>query len=363
MKKVLWLGPVIYPNNQNYTEAISPAASNWQLKFIEGLMENNVSITLITYMPDQYWPIGKLWVRYPLSDDQKMVKDIIYINYLNLFFIRDLWIPISSFLKILFLKQIDKIEFLFTYNIPFRHKLFSLLLNYYRKRIKWISIIADNHAKGKASLTIFLSHSYYLKFPNNKEFFDGGVTLLKNTRTEQLTDNKPNVILYAGAISKWTGIEEFCAIFDSISNQIDLELHIYGKGESEIINSHKNRNSKIKVFGFVNEAELHLACQNAFVFINPRPINIELGDNNFPSKLLMYLSYNKPILSTKTSNLSPSYTSLLNFYNDKETLMRQIQSLLHSKEYYKEKCIEIEEYAKHNCWKEKIRLLINSIER
>lgn len=358
--KILWLGPIVDTRAGVRTKAISSAADTWQREVIKGLVENGVDVITITYMPDQVWPKGRFWVMYP--SDNKFAQEYkpISTGYLNLFLLRDIWIPVSLFIKILFSKHISDVTALFTYNIPARHRLLTILLRFFYPRIKWVSVIADVLAKGRPDITVFLSYSYYHQFPeSNKRFFDGGVPKLNITDgTNQPADTK--VLLYAGTISEWTGIEDFCILFDAVSAQLDIELHIYGQGASRTIELIAQRNKRIKFFGFVPEAELHEACKRAYAFVNPRPSGAYLGENNFPSKLLMYLSYGKPILSTKTANLSPEYDTILTYYEGAEGLVQELKVLISSLTEHSEKVDRIRRYAIDNTWKRKVQLLLES---
>jgi hypothetical protein len=359
--RTYWLGPIVSEEFQSLSKAISSAANKWQIEFINGLIENEVDLSILTYMPEQVWPKGKIWKSYSQSEKLGKYK-IISTGYLNLFLIRDLWIPSSLFLKMIFRKEFKEFRFLYTYNIPFRHRLFTYLGRWFLPKFKWISIIADVEADGKPDYTLFLSYTYFNRFQEaNKIFLDGGVPFVEDSE-RPIDLLAPKVLLYAGTISEWTGIDQFCIDFNRISPEINMELHIYGKGDPTNIIQIAKGNKKIKYLGFASEEKLHSACQEAYVFINPRPINAYLGDNNFPSKLLMYLSYRKPILSTKTSNLSPSYDALLNYYGDEKSLREQLIAILNSSEEYKRKCEIIGSYIAKNSWRDKIKQVLSSIE-
>jgi hypothetical protein len=282
-KNILFIGPIVNKKDLSVNKVLSPAANYWQLNFIHSLENNNFKTTLATYIPDQSWPIGKFWVKYP-KENKIGVTNTISVNYLNIFFIRELWISFSLFFSIR--KKCNDFNVLFTYNPVFRHKFLAILLRLHFK-IKWISILADDVIKGKPDLTIFLSKSYFsTALLENKLYFEGGI----NNYYKPIINNK-KILLYAGSLTKWTGIEDFVIFFNSLNNHLNFELHIYGKGESEIINNYISINSRIKYFGFVDDEHLINKCRSAFAFINPRPLIVYNGDNNFPSKILFYLEF------------------------------------------------------------------------
>ncbi len=361
MKKVLWLGPIVHPDHQALSIAISPAANKWQLGFIDGLIQNDCKVSCLTYLPYQVWPKGKFWVNYNSKNISQSRFESLSVGYLNVFWIRDIWIPLSLFMKVIFTKSFKNVDYLFSYNAPQRHRIFSALIHWWFD-IKCISIIADDFAKGNPFLTIFLSFGYYQRFSNsNKYFLDGGISKVGNI-SSVITKESTKILLFVGAISPWTGIVEFASLFNNFSEHINVELHIIGRGQSHKIELLAKKNAKIKYFGFVTDDVLKRHCSNAYAFINPRPLDIPSSENNFPSKLLLYLSYGKPILSTKTKGISPDYDSVLEYYFDEESLMNNIHKILSNKMYYTERCNSINAFCQRNNWESKISLLLKRIE-
>jgi hypothetical protein len=170
------------------------------------------------------------------------------------------------------------------------------------------------------------------------------------------------VLLYAGSITKWTGIEDFIINYHNVLNDFDLELHIYGKGESKIISEIAKYNTKIKFIGYVDDNTLDKACKNAFAFINPRPLNVLNGDNNFPSKILYYLSYSKPILSTLTLGLSSDLSKILTLYNpsNDQDIIRCLE-LISDIGYYEKQTKLLQNYILQNTWDKKVEILFSKI--
>jgi glycosyltransferase involved in cell wall biosynthesis len=88
-------------------------------------------------------------------------------------------------------------------------------------------------------------------------------------------------------------------------------LWICGAGNNPKIDQAIGQDSRIKFFGLVTEQVLTKLYQDAHVFINPRPSSLAASKHNFPSKILQYLSYGKPVISTWTDGLSPNYRDVL----------------------------------------------------
>jgi glycosyltransferase involved in cell wall biosynthesis len=65
--------------------------------------------------------------------------------------------------------------------------------------------------------------------------------------------------------------------------------------------------------GMLAEADLERIAGAAAVLVNPRPVDSDDSCMNFPSKVLDYLSYERPIVSTRAPGIGPEYDSVLVF--------------------------------------------------
>lgn len=351
MKEVIWVGPLVETKDISSFAGISPAANAWQISFIKALENNGVNIELFTYIPERAWPFGKIYIKYP-KDAQLLKMCVRGTSYLNIPFFRDLFLAIKFCFN--YFKSPKKV--IFTFNPIQRHLYFVRLISLIYP-IKWISIVADDFAIGNPSLSIFLSQDYYFRYSGNKLFFEGGI-YKKNFGSSLPSKN----IIYAGTISKWTGIVELVHLMDEISLiELDIELHIYGVGSTVEIQEVLSRNSRIKYFGFAEDEILEKACSECLGFVNPRPLTVVNGDNNFPSKLLFYLGFNKPILSTITKNIPTCYYDLLIPYEDKKSLKLALKSI---KTRAKDKGYlgKLESFVESNLWDSKVKNLLIDIE-
>lgn len=362
MKKVLWIGPIVPPSEVAKYKAISAAANVWQLGFIDGLIENEINVTAVSYVPYPFWPKGPLWAKRPLNKINYSGLQQYLFGYLNIILIREFWIAAMivsfSLIKISDIKQ----QIVFTYNPNPRH-LFAAKCLRLIFGCKWVSIIADDRTYGNPDFHLFLSFDYFKRFKKkNKLFCDGGITLRNLKRESECNafSTTHKSLVFAGTLNKWTGIIDFIELFNEIEPE-DYVLHIYGKGDSEILENKKAvSNERVILHGFVSDNDLDQACRDAYAFINPRPLNVFRGENNFPSKLLLYLSYNKPIISTKTMGLSPDYDKILLYYSDPETLKKCIE-LINMRENYYQMVSKISCFNPENTWFKKVLNIVNSI--
>lgn len=316
MRRFIWAGVLINPSLVAKYNVVSAAANNWQLKFIRSLIHNKIDVFCLSYMPDSYWPKGKLFPKIQ-SNELPAGINIISVLYFNIPIFREITLGISLIYAVL--RKNIPFDLLITYNPFIRHILLGTFFKFFLSK-KWVLVIADGDLKGSPDLSVYLSHNTFLKKSGNIKLFQGGISKFKGfNNNNNRIDNKN--IVYTGNISNLTGIVEFAILFDQLSiiNNIytDIELHIYGKGDSILLKNLAMGNDKIKIFGFVDDYTLEKAMLNAWIFVNPRSLIEEYRQNTFPSKILEYIRFGKPILSTKSSGISSKYDDFL-FYFDSE---------------------------------------------
>lgn len=352
MKRVLWIGPIIKNEDVGKFYAISPAANKWQTNFITSLQDNGIDVINISYLPEPVFPKGKLCPHYKKKNT--LVRSI-QAKYINLPKIKNNSLGNSLIKK---LKKYGNADFVITYNNYIPHiKAAEFAVK--KLNMKWINIVADDRFVEGPHLTVFLSYGYYNKSNiSSKIHIDGGLYPI----TEKYNESRKNVILFSGALNKWTGIENFAEEFVKLS-QNKFELHIYGKGDSLLLNKLSVYNN-IKIKGFVSDEELEKNMQECYAFVNPRPIDIPGGENNFPSKLLEYLKYGKPIISTKTAGIAPYYDNVLFYYDPQdrtslESVINKLNNLNDNDlEMYRKKVDDL--YSTHN-WNSLANLFLDII--
>lgn len=314
---IVFIGGIFNDNYIGNKNAISPAANRWQKGFVEGLLSNGIDVTIISNIPHQVWPLGKLYVKSVSS--AFFFKKTFGINYFNLPYLKFFFISINVlliFLKIC--RRSKKPLCVITYNGATENTFVSYFIQKFLK-VKWIDLCADhydpkknwsnyNFLAKKAFGHLFLSDFAYKYAPFDKKYFlEGGIEI--KSYTPQPMGNK-FIILFSGMLSKWGGVDILLEGFKRIPIK-NIELWICGHGTHKSISDEFNYDQRIKFFGFVSNDRLQELSIMADVFINPRPSDINGNKMNFPSKILEYLSYGKPIISTWTAGLSNEYKDVL----------------------------------------------------
>jgi glycosyltransferase involved in cell wall biosynthesis len=315
--RVLWLGPILDEATLHVFPAVSPAANRWQQALVLALSAAGADTFVIQHVPEPAWPRGKFWLdrshaALPFNIDGSIA------GYFN--------VPGFRFQSIArgyrqeytaYHAHYGRPDFLCTYNSSLAN---DGLARYLRERygVPWITIVADGEAPQEADGLVFLSWGYFTSFRSDRKLhLDGGVSRLPAAPPAVKAANQSQVILYSGAMTKYGGVELLVKAFEGIANP-HVELWLCGKGQHQAVEQAVARDARIKCFGFVAEEELVRLSTKADMFINPRPSSVPGNEKNFPSKVLEYLTYGKPVVSTWTPGLAPEYRDVL-FVLDEET--------------------------------------------
>lgn len=213
-------------------------------------------------------------------------------------------------------KVINNYDFVMTYNVQYpwfglnkicKNKSILILADFsdtksYSNYIyKIYAQICKNEIK-KYDYVIGLSknHKKFLKNKQKFMYMPGGVKLNSYEKIEiNPVHNKKIKIMYAGLLSKVTGIDMIINVAKRMEN---VDLIITGRGDlEEFVKEESNNSCNIKYLGSLKYEEYIKALNDANILINPRNMNLDENKNNFPSKIFDYLAVGKIIVSTKFS--------------------------------------------------------------
>lgn len=310
---ILWLGPVVNESAVISSPAVSPAGNRWQLGLIHALQQMDIAVRVIGHLPEPVWPRGRLRVK---PQDERLPHGVQgqLTGYWNLPAWRNRSLS-NGYRKLI--RQIVAsgayTGVVVTYNGSPANVAGA---TYARKRysVPWICIVADDDAPPDADGYVFLSWWYYETFAEAKPklHLDGGIFEIPFSPQTVAHKNptRGQVVMYTGAMSSYGGVDFLVRAFHKLVDP-HVELWICGKGSNPEVKRLAAIDDRIKVWGFVPEERLNQLMQQADVFVNPRPSKILGNERNFPSKILEYLSYGRPVISTLTEGLSPQYRDVL----------------------------------------------------
>jgi glycosyltransferase involved in cell wall biosynthesis len=364
--RILWVGPVI-DEHHFANPAVSAAASMWQQGLIQGILRqiphkstkptnelehaySSISIELISHLPCQSFPKGALW---PASDGALFPrgKKGHGVGYCNLAWLREQilrWQYGRRIGKVLNANPHDHFDLIVSYNAEVYVS--APVAKWAEKRsLPWISIIADlpqdhpqtflmNAKVGQADGRLFLSWKNFHDFavPDIDLFLEGGVYLpedsvfpLGGTKSFSNSDSQIRRIAYFGGLTTLGGIDLFLQATLHLSGP-QYEFHIVGAGNASAVSRIQyfaKSDARIHYHGPTSEQVLNALGCMMDIFVDPRPNT--LSENNFPSKILTYLRFSKPIISTMGHGIPSEYQQVLIHLEqeDPKALARLIQEV------------------------------------
>lgn len=318
MKKieVLWVGPVISESEFN-NQAVSPAASIWQSLFIEQLQKLNFNVTTLTHLPKRIFPFSTPIVFARKDIFQDGISGINF-GFLNIPLIRAWYLKVAYYLNIKKIMANHKIDLIISYNLE-SYITTAVFDNIKTNKVPWVAIVADMpsmHADQyyNASKASYAQGRVYLSWTNFLEksvdstsiFLEGGVPLLGSRYAIQKVPIFK--VAYFGSLTTVGGADLFLKATRHLSVD-SFEFHIVGNGDATKVREFAAHDSRIRYHGAISQSELTALGKEMNLFIDPRPVS--LSKNNFPSKVLTYLSFGAPIISTMGHGLSPEYSKVL----------------------------------------------------
>lgn len=310
---IFFLGEIYKYKTLKKNSNLNAAASHWNYEFIKKLENiSKVRVVKIQYLKDRPWPIGSLFSN---NINSFNTKDYILISYLNLPFVRKFIIyhKIIKEIKKKIIKK-EKKNIIITYNfLPIDIKIAIFLKKLLS--FKWISICADFNYNEKISVhkkivksnrVIFLSKYAYRNYKNNnKLLYIGEIKKIIKTKTKKIKN-----FLYSGSLGDWTGIKYFLDEFIKTENKY-IKLYITTNNKKDLIKNYLDLDKRIIYLGYLNDNKYKILVNKIDCFVNLRDENNKDNLNNFPSKILKYLYFNKPIISSYMENLSFDLSKLL----------------------------------------------------
>ena len=319
--RFLWLNGVFDEVTVQNFKSISPASNYWQSGFLKTLIRLGDQVYLIGCPAERLWPLGRLILRKKHATVLQGLdgRVIGYINFPKLREATQYWNLLGAARK-----YIDGHSQRPDYSVVFSclHAEWDetpeiRVAKYLRKHfgVPWICIVADGATPPGADKYVFLPWANYMSArPSTiRIHLDGGIAEAKGEASLRFSINASSgskALMYMGALTEHGGVLQLARAFTCLAER-DVELWICGRGYNPELERIAIKDPRIKLKGFVDSIELDRLAQAAYAFINPRPSSFAPNQLNFPSKLLHYLEYGKPVLSTHTEGLSPSYSEVL----------------------------------------------------
>lgn len=326
---ILYIGP----NNSEWAmmnRPVSPAAVKWAHGLLSGLSKV-CKVTALTHTHERMWPKGHVfWRRF----DERLYPsgwDCVAISYPCLKWIREWWWRFAYPRKAIQIVRARRIDAVVLYNCDEPHELASIraIKKTFGDSVKVFPIILDGDDPRKdgwgwlrraaqySDGMIVLSWWIYKNSPLGLPLYhlDGGADGWRGVPPDGKRGRDVRTLVYAGVLDEWHGLDFLKEVVRHDSDPAHRYVLCGRDVDGEVARMFKNE-TRVIVRGFVPEAELNEICNMADALLNVR--NPKHPDNilNFPSKIPQYLSFGRPIVSTRLKSLSPDYDDVVNFATD-----------------------------------------------
>ena len=344
MKKIMFLGYVVSPDEANVASGASVAGNKMQWNIIKNLKNiEDIDISCITVTPLASYPSDKKI--YQRKEERKLFQNVKVnrISYLNLPVIKQMWQIINVYRMAKKIIDKEKIDMIFCFNlfpqigIPMRWlkrkfpNLETVCLladlpiddNTERKGVsRWLRNIMEKSTWKSMKMCdkyIVLNKHVIEKYLPNKAYIviDGGVAKEDIEKyNNKITKCTEHNIVYSGALTEYNGIKNLIKVMNELK-ETNIYLDIYGSGylEEEVKQAERD-NCHIRYHGRVSNAEVMKKQQEAWLLVNPRNVNDPIAQVTFPSKIFEYLLSGTPVLSTKLNGYSDEYNEIMIFCDD-----------------------------------------------
>lgn len=277
-----------------------------------------------------------------------------YLLIINVPIIKNIFVFLLSFLKILFTKKIRTESLTLVCDVLSLSNSMSAFLAAKLRGIKTIAIVTDmpgldvmektffSNLKTKV-ITRFLSHfDGYIFITeqmnlviNSKKrpfiviegFVDINMQYVNNKLEEKY---KERVLLYSGGIYERYGIKDLILAFNQLKDS-DLRLHIYGDGPMQKdMPLYTSKDNRVIYKGVVPNKTVVEAQMKATLLINPRPTFEDFTKYSFPSKNMEYMASGTPVITTKLPGMPIEYKDYVYLFEgeDSVSMKNSIQEIL-----------------------------------
>jgi hypothetical protein len=322
-RRGLWLGPI--PSQAALAElpALSPAAVLWERGLFSALNTQGLELDVVSHRPEPLWPRGRL-----LPGNRAAPPDVSFpthvVGHTNVPGLRTASLSAAYAREALALASNRLHAFVATFNpLPWHVATANELVR--RTGTPWISFLLDDvlhdpaleryarvtrEAAGHVILSAAAVDRIGQLLPAAPVLhLDGAVEQWLGD--EEAPSRVPHKhVIYSGAHTEEAGMSLLVAAIPHVS--ADVTFTITGdRGSHAGLNALKARDPRVQTVGWVSPEVLHQISLTADAFVNPRPPAHGLSLASFPSKLMTYLKYGRPVASTWTPGLAREYEELL----------------------------------------------------
>lgn len=309
-RRILWLGGV-FPPSQWGCGAVSPAAQRWQTSLITAIEASGNEVICVGHRPARLFPRGPVSGRVTTtymsrpSGAECTTPSFAYLNvpllrYASLA-LGYLYVSVAACVG-----RRSRPTAVISYNLyPYCVLAAAVLSKIFA--VTWLVVLADfigipserlsaragrRYVGGVVALSERLARSFpppSIVVPGGVEHADG------STVVGAPVSSSPVIGVYAGSLEPSAGVGVLVRALPHIEAD-DLRIIVLGHGDGRWIQGSSSGDERLDFRGFVPEEDLPAVMREADFFLAPRERSSVYGEGTFPSKVLSYLAYRKPIL-------------------------------------------------------------------
>lgn len=345
--KLLFLGSATSREMVKTLSGGSVAGNKMQINILENLaVMDNVKIDALSVLSVAAWPHDKSFYVPKRHLEISEGLSAVQISFVNLPIIKQIWQMSSFYRQASKILRKDKDYIVFSFNLfpqqgiplirlkkKFGCKVVSLLAdlpiddNYQRTGIsRFFRKIFDDlthKAIAECDQLIVLNENAVHEFAPKANYIvvDGGVDLKEYCLDNISSKKKSKNIVYSGGLVEYNGIINLIEAMKYVKDR-NIELHIYGSGLLEkFVAEQADIMPNVTYFGNIPNDEMRRKQSEAWLLINPRPVDDPIAMVTFPSKIFEYMLSGTPVLSTKLNGFTEEYFDKMFFMESNDSIV------------------------------------------
>lgn len=370
--RILFCGTIVPESYDTKLRYLSPAGNSFQINFCKELMRQGNSVRFLSYIG---FPIeGGL----PDFKSEQVFSD----GKVDYIYRKKNILESARLFTGLMTKYMKKADVLISYNAIHVWLIAPFLAK--RKHIKSVLLLADyaeasslqNHKmKWYAKLQLYSIRHYDVviglsvntkRLLKDKQTFirmEGGISkFVYDYFYEKGLQGKKVILMYSGLLEPVTGVDLLLEAFHKIKS-CDIELWVSGKGSlTEMVQEYVSMDERIVNAGYLDYDQYLDRLRNAQILVNPRNMNLQENENNFPSKTMEYLATGKCIISTRFAGYERFKKYMFFCGSSAEDIKTAIETVIEDG-IYKDQDIYLRnrEFAKTFLWESQVQKLLSKI--
>ena len=308
MKRYIVLEGLFDFKTLSQNKTLSAAVTRWLKCFLQ-----EINYVYVGHEYSRVWPLGGLFLK------SKKTENGFILGYLNIYIFRKLYLLVSYFYRVSRLLKNSNFDDTIIIHSCQEYKNqanIQILIAKLFKKLKGINVICivgDGLEPDGFDAYFFVTyHTFSISNQKHKFLFEGVVEDPKLKRISgRKRSAKKTQIMYSGAIDGHVSLKNLIVALQHKKFKEKYELLITGICDNKELKQFFNAHNNVKFLGFLSDEELFKKCLEIDVFINPRRIDFLPNEFNFPSKLLYYMQFDKPIISSITKGISPDFKEAL----------------------------------------------------